>query len=126
MKHTKIALILLTALFSTMATAGNYHYQHRHHQYRAPHVVHHHGHWVTPLIIGGVIGAAIAANRVEAQNSAPVIVVPQTLQTNASITYNDQGQQVIMCPQGLFPFEVKGYVRNGYNQYIETSYIKCQ
>ena len=126
MKPTKFALTLLTAFVSSGALAGPYYHGHRHHHHRAPHVVHHHGHWVAPLIIGGVIGAAIAANRVEAQTAAPVVVVPQTVQSNATVTYNDQGQQVIMCPQGLYPFEVRGYVRNGFNQYVETTYIKCQ
>ena len=121
-----VAALALTA--SSVVMANPYHHGHRHHHHHRPHVVHHHGHWIAPLIIGGVVGAAIAANRVEAQTQAPVVVVqPQPMyQSNAVIGINEQGQQVITCPQGLYPFEKRGYVRNQFNQYIETTYIQCQ
>lgn len=120
-----IAIAALTA--STLATANPNHFHgHRHfgHHHR-PHVIHHHHgshHWVAPLIIGGIIGAAVTANRVEAQTQAPVVVVPQT----APVIVTEQGQQIVTCPPGTYPFEFKGWVRNAFGQFVETTYIKCQ
>lgn len=127
MKYTKI-VAFLSFCISANALAGPYYYGHRHHIHRAPHVVHHHhGHWVAPLIIGGVIGAAIAANRVEAQTQAPIVTVqPQPIINSAIVSVNELGQHVISCPAGLYPFESKAYVRNQFNQFVETTIYKCQ
>lgn len=121
-----IAIALLAASSTVMAQHHGYrHYHHR------PHVVHHHhghSHWIAPLIIGGVVGAVIASNRVEAQTQVPITTVPSStiIYSNSTTLYTDQGQQIVTCPQGLYPFEFRGYVRNHLNQFVETTYIKCQ
>lgn len=128
MKH--IATGFLAALFltvSTSALANGYHGGHRHHGHwhNRTHVHHHHGHmhWVAPLIIGGVVGAAIAANRVEAQTQAPVVVVPGQ---PATIVQDAQNNAVIQCPQGTMPFEYQGWVKNQFGQFVQTNFIRCQ
>lgn len=113
-----IAGIFLT--FTTAAAAGGYHgHRHHHHHYR------HHGHmhWVAPLVIGGVVGAAIAANRVEAQTQAPVITLPGQ---PATLVQDAQNNTVIQCPQGTMPFEYQGWVKNQLGQFVQTNYIRCQ
>ena len=81
----KKLLALALILGCGLAQANPYH--HRHHGYaHVPRVVHHHYGWervVVPLVIGGVVGAAIANNRAEAQTPPPVIyqspvVIPST------------------------------------------------
>lgn len=65
-----ILLSLLLMVFSAPAFAGPYHHHHRHHG-------HHHwnhsqpGRWIAPVIIGGVVGYALA------QQPAPLIVQQQ-------------------------------------------------
>ena len=81
----------------------------------------HHGHhvrsggwgWVVPAVIGGAI--VYGATRPAQAEPAPVIVQPAP-----------QPGQVIQCPPGTMPFEQRGWVRNQYNQYIQTTYIECK
>ena len=62
MKKILVALSLLALTGTAMAQHWNHHWNHhhRHHGY-----IHGggNGNWVAPLIIGGVVGAAIANNR---------------------------------------------------------------
>ena len=90
--------------------------------YRGPYGHHgHHGHvqagggwgWVAPAVIGGLI--VYGATRPAQAEPAPVIV--QTA---------PQPGQIIQCPPGTMPFEQRGWVRNHYNQYIQTTYIECK
>jgi len=115
-------LSALTLTISTTAAAGGY-YGHRHHYHHRPHVVHHHGHWIAPLIIGGVVGAAIAANRVEAQTQAPVVNVPGS---PATVVQDNLGNTMVQCPTGLMPVEYQGWVKNQWGQYVQTNFVRCQ
>lgn len=66
----KLLLSLLLMVFSAPAFAGPYHHHHRHHGHH--HWNHSHpGRWIAPVIIGGVVGYALA------QQPAPVIVQQQ-------------------------------------------------
>lgn len=75
-----LAIILLTA-FAVPAMAQHHHFRHHpHHGHfaRHGHVIkhyHHGGNWVAPLIIGGVVGAAIASRPLT--QTETVIVQPQ-------------------------------------------------
>ncbi len=83
-------LIALVLLFGTALAQANPYY-HRHHGYKhAPRVIHHHGSWdrvVVPLIIGGVVGAAIANNRAEAQTPPPVVYQPPVIVPQSANCY---------------------------------------
>ena len=65
-----ILLSLLLMVFSAPAFAGPAHH-HRHHH----HGHHHAGRWIAPVIIGGVVGYALAQPSVA--QPAPVIVQQQ-------------------------------------------------
>ena len=109
MKKIATALILSLVLISAASA------QHRYSGHHAPRVVHHGGNWghvVVPLIIGGVVGAAIANRLVEA---APVIIQPQISQGS-----------FVQCPQGTYPFESFGWVKNHYGQFVQATYIECK
>jgi len=75
MKKLLIASILLAGIILPAFSQHNHHWRHHGH-YGGPGF----GYWVAPLVIGGVVGAAVANNRrtetviVEQQ---PVIVQPQ-------------------------------------------------
>ena len=76
----KVLAVLLLSLAASSAMAQHYRWHHRHH---GPHV-YHNGSWVTPLIIGGVVGAVIANQRQPLQGEAlivhqypPTVIVPQ-------------------------------------------------
>ena len=96
MKRILTAIALAATLGS--AQAGYYGHHHGHH---GPRVIHHGGGWGNvwvPLIVGGVVGAAIA-NRPAQAEPAPVIVVPQT--PNGQIILQNTG---VVCPEGTAPF----------------------
>lgn len=106
---------ILTAI-ALVAAFGTAQAQHFGHGYR------HHGHhahvgggwgWVVPAVIGGAI--VYGATRPAQAEPAPVIVQPAP-----------QPGQVITCPPGTMPFERQGWVRNQYNQYIQSTYIECR
>lgn len=66
----KQLLIVLTLLFAVPSWA----------QHPGRGIQHHHGHhndWVAPLIIGGVVGYALAQPRVYTAPPPPVVVYPQ-------------------------------------------------
>jgi hypothetical protein len=112
MKKIATALVLSLALIGTASAqhrGGHYGHGHGHRVYSGPNW----GYVIAPLIIGGVVGAAIANRPVEA---APVIIQPQI----------PQGSTVIQCPQGTYPFENFGWVKNQYGQFVQTTYIECK
>lgn len=89
MKSLIAMLALLTLTSTAMANPHRHHgphgyhgYHGHHHGWRHPVRIIHHRDWVAPLIIGGVVGAAIAHNRAEAQTppvpqvTVPPVVVP--------------------------------------------------
>jgi hypothetical protein len=60
---------------------------------------------------------------------APVIVQqPPVIFQQPQVIYAPAPQpgQIIQCPLGTMPFEQRGWVRNHYNQYIQTTYIECK
>ena len=106
---------ILTAI-ALVAAFGTAQAQHYHGGWHHGHRVHGAGwgNWVPALIIGGIAGAAIA-NRPAQAEPAPIIVQPAP-----------QPGQMITCPPGTMPFERQGWVRNQYNQYIQSTYIECR
>ena len=102
MKKLLVALSLLALTGSALAQHG--HHGYRHHGYR------HHGHpgyhgagnWVVPIIIGGVVGAAIANRPAQAETvivqRQPVTVLQQQenctpwkeIQTSDGRTYRER------------------------------------
>ena len=117
MKHI-IALALGLTLV-TAAQADHYH-NHRHHGHRPVIVerVQTSGDILVPLIIGGIVGAAIA----NSNQPQPVIVQPQP----QVIMQQPQPNGFIQCPPGTMPFEQRGWVRNQYNQFVQATYIECK
>jgi hypothetical protein len=77
------------------------------------------GEVLVPLIIGGMVGAAIAnAN----QQPQTVVVQPQP----QVIVQQPQPQGFVQCPAGTMPFEQRGWVKNAYGQYVQATYIECK
>ena len=69
-------VLLALALFATAGTASaQWHHGHRPHGYYGGYYG---GGWVAPLIIGGVVGAAIA-NRPTTQTETVIVQQPQTV-----------------------------------------------
>ena len=97
MKKILITLILAAATVPAFAQ----HWRHGHHMHRVHPVYHGHGGWVAPLIIGGVVGAAIATRPAQAETvivqQQPVIVQQQEnctpwkeIQTSDGRTYRER------------------------------------
>ena len=107
MKKIATAVILSLALIGS-ASAQHRHYGHGHRVHSGPNW----GYVIAPLIIGGVVGAAIANRPVEA---APVIIQQQIPQGS-----------FIQCPQGTYPFENVGWVKNQYGQFVQATYVECK
>jgi len=76
------------------------------------------GEVLVPLIIGGIFGAAIAnANRPE----------PVVIQQQPQVYVQPQAPQgFVQCPPGTMPFEQRGWVRNPWGQWIQSTYIDCR
>ena len=72
----KVLAIVLLTLASVPALAQHWHHGHRHHGH-GPSVIYRDSNWIAPLIIGGVVGAAIA-NR-PAQTETVIVQQPQTV-----------------------------------------------
>jgi hypothetical protein len=77
-------LLVILAIGATLAVSAQAQHRFGHHRHHG-----HHGYygagwggWVAPLIIGGVVGAAVANNRAEAQTPPPVIVQPTPVIVN--------------------------------------------
>ncbi|MFY8169737.1 MAG: hypothetical protein ACOVK2_01330 [Candidatus Fonsibacter sp.] len=93
MKKILLGLALLTLTSTAMAQHWHHHWNHhhRHHGY-----IHGggNGNWVAPLIIGGVVGAAIANNRRQETivlQQPPVYVHRQTVCTEWKEIMNADG-----------------------------------
>ena len=97
MKKILITLILAAAAVPAFAQ----HWRHGHHMHRSHPVYYGHGGWVAPLIIGGVVGAAIATRPAQAETvivqQQPVIVQQQEnctpwkeIQTSDGRTYRER------------------------------------
>jgi hypothetical protein len=114
MKKILIALALGATLVGN--AQAQWDRQHGHHGgYRAQSG----GNWIAPLIIGGIAGAVIA------RESAPVIVQPQSVYVQPQVIVQ-QPQGFVQCPPGTMPFEQRGWVRNPWGQWIQSSYIECK
>ena len=76
------------------------------------------GEVLVPLIIGGIFGAAIAnVNRPE----------PVVIQQQPQVYVQPQAPQgFVQCPPGTMPFEQRGWVRNPWGQWIQSTYIDCR
>ncbi|NCZ53627.1 MAG: hypothetical protein EBY81_07015 [Verrucomicrobia bacterium] len=73
---------------------------------------------LVPLIIGGIFGAAIA----NANQPQPVVI-----QQQPQVYVQPQAPQgFVQCPPGTMPFEQRGWVRNPWGQWIQSSYIDCR
>ena len=97
----KILFLSLCLMFAT-----NVNSQHRHH--------HHHGHyWLAPALVGGIVGYALANNRVEA---APPPVV-----------YYQNNTAPIVCPLGLNPVYSRAYLYDRWGRLVPVdNFVGCQ
>ena len=98
----KKILILSALLLATVpAVAQHWNHGHRHHGPARHYGYYGQGNWVVPIIIGGVVGAAIANRPVQAETvivqRQPVIVQPQEsctpwkeIQTTDGQTYRER------------------------------------
>jgi hypothetical protein len=93
----KILVGLSLFILSGTAMAQHWHHHHWHNHYRHHGYIHGggNGNWVAPLIIGGVVGAAIANNRrqetVVLQQQTPVYVHRQAVCTEWKEIMNADG-----------------------------------
>ena len=110
--------IIALALGLTLVTAAQADYYRDHRHGPRPVIVEQRsgGDVFVPLIIGGLVGAAIA----NANQPQPVVVQPQPQ------VIVQQPQGFVQCPVGTMPFEQRGWVKNQYNQYIQATYIECK
>jgi hypothetical protein len=118
MKHMIALALGLTLVGTAQADYREYHY----HNPR-PVIVERYqtasaGEVLVPLIIGGMVGAAIA----NANQPQPVVVQPQP----QVIVQQPQPQGFVQCPAGTMPFEQRGWVKNQYGQWVQASYIECK
>ena len=119
MKHIIALAIGLTVVGAAQA---DYYREHRHHGHR-PVIVERvqtagAGEVLVPLIIGGIFGAAIA----NANQPQPVVI-----QQQPQVYVQPQAPQgFVQCPPGTMPFEQRGWVRNPWGQWIQSSYIDCR
>ena len=109
--------IIALALGLTLVTAAQADYREYRHHPRTVIVerVQTGGDILVPLIIGGIVGAAIA----NSNQPQPVLVQPQVIQ-------QPQPQGFVQCPPGTMPFDQRGWVRNQWGQWIQASYIECK
>jgi len=114
---TLIAAVALAV--SSTALAGPYH-GHRHHHHRHWHSPPAH-HWVAPLIIGGVVGAAIASNRAEAQ---PSIIMQH--QPAPTVIYNIDSVPNLVCPEGRQLTEERGWYKDQMGRAIYGTIYGCK
>ena len=110
MKKLFIALVLAGATLPALAQHG--------HGFR-----HHGGHragpgwgWVVAPIVVGAIGYELGRQQTIIVQQPPVVVQPQV----------SQGSPFIQCPQGTYPFENFGWVKNQYGQFVQSNYIECK
>ena len=83
-----LALLLLTVSFT--ASAQYYHHPHPHNNWHYRYYGGYNGGWVAPLIIGGVVGAAIA-NRPVTQTETVIVQQPVVVEQNCTAWKEIQG-----------------------------------
>ena len=118
--------IIALALGLTLvgAAQADHYREYRHHGHRPVIVerVQTGGDILFPLVIGGIVGAAIAnSNRPE-----PVVVQQQIIQPPPVYVQPQPPQGFVQCPAGTMPFEQRGWVRNAYGQWIQAAYVECK
>lgn len=95
MKNILLSLLLIA--FSAPAFAGPAHH-HRHHHYG----YHHHaGRWIAPVIVGGIVGYALAQPSVA--QPTPVIVQQQPVYIQETVNCTEWKE--IMLPNGTIARE---------------------
>jgi len=115
----KTLIAAVTLAFGSVALAGPYHHGYRHHnRYWQSPPAHH---WVAPLIIGGVVGAAIASNRVEAQ---PTIIMQN--QPAPTVIYNIDSVPNLVCPAGTQLTEERGWYKDQMGRAIYGTIYGCK
>ena len=113
-------IIALAIGLTLVGAAQADHYREYRHQHRPVIVerVQTGGDVLVPLIIGGIFGAAIA----NANQPQPVVI-----QQQPQVYVQPQAPQgFVQCPAGTMPFEQRGWVRNPWGQWIQSSYIDCR
>ena len=123
MKHIIALAIGLTVVGAAQA---DHYREYRHHGHR-PVIVErvqtvNAGEVLVPLIIGGIFGAAIA----NANQPQPVVIQPQIVQPAPVYVQPQAPQGFVQCPAGTMPFEQRGWVRNPWGQWIQSTYIDCR
>jgi hypothetical protein len=114
---------ILIALALGATLVGSAQAQWHHHGYQGGYRAQGGGNWIAPLIIGGIAGAVIA------RESTPVVVQQQPVyvqQPPQVIVQQQQPQGFVQCPPGTMPFEQRGWVRNPWGQWIQSTYIDCR
>ena len=109
MKKILLSLAILTASLSAHAQHRHYH-QHYHQHRSGSH------NWVAPVIIGGLLGYALANNQAEAAppTPPPVIYYPQ-----ATVTYS--------CPLGFRPIYNRVWTTDRWGRtMLVDNFIGCQ
>lgn len=95
MKNILLSLLLMA--FSAPAFAGPaHHHRHHHHGYH-----HHAGRWIAPVIVGGIVGYALAQPSVA--QPAPVIVQQQPVYIQETVNCTEWKE--IMLPNGTIARE---------------------
>ena len=120
----KKILIALALGITMVGTAQADYYREYRHEHRPVYVerVHTGGEVLFPLVIGGIVGAAIAnSNRQE-----PVVVQQQIVQPPPVYVQPQPPQGFVQCPPGTMPFEQRGWVKNAYGQWIQAAYVECK
>ena len=64
----KLLTVLLLTVSATAFAQHNHHWRHHGYRHASPNI----GYWIAPLVIGGVVGAAIAK-----ENQQPPVIVQQ-------------------------------------------------
>jgi len=120
----KKILIALALGITMVGTAQADYYREYRHEHRPVYVerVSTGGEILFPLIIGGIVGAAVAnSNRQE-----PVVVQQQIVQPPPVYVQPQPPQGFVQCPAGTMPFEQRGWVRNAYGQWVQAAYVECK
>lgn len=98
--------LIFVTVFSFFTLSSNA--QHRHHGHVHRHTNHYH--WIAPVVIGGVVGYAIA-NAPRADAAPPVSYI----------------EQPPVCPYGTFPIYTRRYIIDQWGRYIPyNQLLGCQ
>ena len=110
MKKLFIALVLACATLPALAQHGHG-FRHPGHYRGGPGW----GWWVAPVVVGA-IGYELGRQQTVVVQQPPIVVQPQA----------PQGSPIVQCPQGTYPFESFGWVKNQYGQFVQTTYVECK